>query len=135
MQRDDGRVVSNFVTRILDGTPIDIYGEGHQTRCFCYVDDMIEALIALMISDCATPVNLGSDREVSVTALAHLIGRVLKMPVYLRHTSALIDDPQERRPDLEKCHRVLGWQATTELEVGLLKTAAFFAQMQEPSHA
>ena len=127
MQRDDGRVVSNFVTRILDGTPIDIYDSDYQTRCFCYVDDMVEALIALMVSDCSTPVNLGSDREVSVIALAYLIGQVLEKPVSLRYAAAVLDDPQERRPNLEKCHRVLGWLATTPLEVGILKTAKFFA--------
>lgn len=135
MQNDDGRVVSNFVTRILDGAPIDIYGDGNQTRCFCYLDDMVEALVALMASDCTTPVNLGSDREVSVTALAHLIGQVLKKPVTLRHLQPLVDDPRERQPDLEKCRGVLGWRATTPLEAGLLKTAAFFAQTQEQIHA
>lgn len=135
MQRDDGRVVSNFVTRILDGKPIEIYGDGTQTRCFCYVDDMVEALIALMASDCSTPVNLGSDREMSVTELARLVGRVLEKPLTVRHVAALVDDPWERQPDLEKCRRVLGWQATTTLETGLLKTAAFFGQTQEHSHA
>jgi len=135
MQRDDGRVVSNFVTRILDGVPIEIYGDGRQTRCFCYVDDMVKALMALMTSDCATPVNLGADREVTVTELAHLVGRVLEKPVTLRYTPALIDDPRERQPDLEKCRRVLDWQATTSLEEGVLKTAAFFSQMREHSHA
>lgn len=128
MQRDDGRVVSNFVTGILAGTPIDVYGDGRQTRCFCYVDDMVNALIALMDSDCNTPVNLGVDHEVSVVELAHLVGRVLDKPVTLRHLPALIDDPRERRPDLEKCRRVVGWQATTTLEAGLLKTATFFAR-------
>lgn len=135
MQRDDGRVVSNFITRILDGTSIEIYGDGRQTRCFCYVDDMIDALIALMASDCTTPTNLGSDREVSITALAHLVGLALEKPIVVRHVPALVDDPQERRPDLEKCRRVLGWRATTTLEAGVLKTAAFFTQAQESIHA
>ncbi|TWG84085.1 UDP-glucuronate decarboxylase [Cupriavidus gilardii J11] len=135
MQRDDGRVVSNFVTRILDGEPIEIYGDGRQTRCFCYVDDMVEALIALMASGCATPVNLGADREVSVVELAHLIGRVLQKRVTVHHAPALRDDPRERQPDLEKCRRVLGWQATTPLESGLLKTAEYFAQLQAHCHA
>ena len=135
MQRDDGRVISNFVTRILDGAPIEIYGDGRQTRCFCYVDDMVEALITLMASDCATPVNLGANREVSVAELAHLVGRVLEKPVTLYHTPALVDDPRERQPDLEKCRRVLGWRATTPLEVGLSKTAAFFTRTQEQAHA
>lgn len=128
MQRDDGRVVSNFVTRILDGVPIDVYGDGQQTRCFCYVDDMVNALEALMASECTTPVNLGSDHEVSVTELAHLVGQVLERPVSLRHVLALVDDPRGRKPDLEKCRRELGWQATTSLEAGLSKTAAFFAR-------
>jgi UDP-glucuronate decarboxylase len=135
MQRDDGRVVSNFITSILDGKPIKIHGNGNQTRCFCYVDDMVEALVALMASDCTTPVNLGSDREISVTSLAYLIGQVLEKPVSLLHKPALVDDPRERQPDLEKCRSVLGWQATTSLEEGLLKTAAFFAGKTGYSHA
>lgn len=135
MQRDDGRVVSNFVTRIIDDEPVDIYGDGNQTRCFCYIDDMVEALITLMSSNCTEPVNLGSDREISVKALAYLIGQVLGKEVTLRHTPALDDDPLERRPDLEKCLRILGWQATTPLEDGLLRTAAFFANGQEYDYA
>lgn len=135
MQRDDGRVISNFVTRILDGTPIEIYGDGRQTRCFCYVDDMVDALIALMASDCVTPVNLGANREVSVGELAHLVGLVLEKTVTLQYSTALVDDPRERQPDLEKCRRVLGWQATTPLEEGLLKTAAFFTQTQVHGYA
>lgn len=135
MQRDDGRVVSNFVTRILEGAPIEVYGDGRQTRSFCYIDDMVKALIALMASNCYTPVNLGEDREVSVVELAYLVGRVLKKTVSLQHLPALIDDPRQRRPDLEKCRRVLGWQATTTLEEGVLKTAAFFAKSQDQIHA
>lgn len=135
MQRNDGRVVSNFITSILDSVPIEIYGDGRQTRCFCYVDDMVDALIALMASDCTTPVNLGSNHEVSVTALAYLIGQVLGKKVNLNYAPALVDDPRERQPDLEKCRHVLGWQATTPLETGLLKTAEFFMQTQEQSYA
>lgn len=135
MQRDDGRVVSNFLTRILDNEPLDIYGDGQQTRCFCYVDDMVDALMALMDSECTVPVNLGSDREITVNELARLAGQVLDRPVTLRHAPALVDDPRERQPDLARCRRVLGWQATTPLELGLLKTAAFFASKREPAHA
>lgn len=135
MQRDDGRVISNFITRILDGEPIDVYGDGAQTRCFCYVDDMVEALMALMASKCTTPVNLGSDREVSVKELARLVSRVLERPIAVRHVDALVDDPRERKPDLEKCRRVLSWQATTSLEAGLSKTAAYFTRTQEQAHA
>lgn len=135
MQRDDGRVISNFVTRVLDGEPIVVYGDGAQTRCFCYVDDMVEALMALMASECTTPVNLGSDREISVKELADLVGRVLERPITVRHVDALINDPRERKPALEKCRRVLGWQATTSLEVGLSKTAAYFARTQEQVYA
>lgn len=135
MQRDDGRVISNFVTRVLDDEPIAIYGDGDQTRCFCYVDDMVEALMALMTSECTTPVNLGSDREVSVKELARLVGSVLERPITVRHVDALADDPRERKPELEKCRRVLGWQATTSLEVGLSITAEYFARSPEQTHA
>ncbi|BCI68792.1 NAD-dependent epimerase/dehydratase family protein [Acetobacter aceti] len=131
MQRDDGRVISNFVTCLLDEKKIEIYGDGNQTRSFCYVDDMVDGLIALMASDCATPVNLGSDHEVSIMELACIVGRVIGKSVVITHCPALIDDPRERRPDLEKCRRVLGWQAITPLELGLRKTAAFFAKTQQ----
>jgi len=131
MRCDDGRVVSNFITRILGGQAIDIYGDGRQTRCFCYVDDMVEGLIALMDSDCSTPVNLGSDHEISITELAHIIGRMLNHSVVINHCPALTDDPRERQPDLEKCRRVLDWQATTSLEAGLQKTVASFEQMRQ----
>lgn len=134
MQRDDGRVVSNFITRVLEGQAIDIYGDGSQTRCFCYKDDMVEGLVALMASDCVTPVNLGSDREISIMELASIVGHVLGKPVAIKHGPALVDDPRKRQPDLEKCRRVLGWQATTPLEEGLRKTAMFFVQAQQ-THA
>ena len=126
MQRDDGRVVSNFVTRVLDGQPIQIHGDGRQTRSFCYVDDMVDALSRLMSSGCTTPMNLGSDHEISILELAQMVGQVLDRLVMIEHCAALVDDPRERKPDLEKCHSVLGWQATTLLKTGLAKTAAFF---------
>ena len=135
MQRDDGRVVSNFITRIQDGIPIEIYGDGLQTRCFCFVDDMVEALITLMASNCSTPVNLGDNHEISVAELAHLISRILGKPLSLSRAPALVDDPQERKPDLEKSSRMLGWKVSTPLEEGLLKTAASFLQTQERSYA
>lgn len=135
MQRDDGRVVSNFVNRIIDDEPVCIYGDGSQTRCFCYIDDMVDALIALMSSDCTEPINLGSDHEISIKTLAYLIGQILGKEVIVRYTPALLDDPLERRPDLEKCCRILGWKATTSLEDGLLRTANFFAKCQEHDNA
>lgn len=131
MQRDDGRVVSNFITRVLDGETIDIYGDGSQTRCFCYVDDMVNGLISLMASDCPTPVNLGSDREITIIELARIVGEVLGKPVKLNYAPALDDDPKERQPDLTKCRRELGWQTITSLETGLEKTAKFFLQAQQ----
>lgn len=129
MQHDDGRVVSNFITRVLDDQPIDVHGDGLQTRSFCYVDDMVDALTRLMASSCATPMNLGSDHEVSILELARTVGRVLNRSIMIEHRPALVDDPRERRPDLQKCRSVLGWRAATPLDSGLAKTAAFFERM------
>ncbi|MDD5273001.1 MAG: SDR family oxidoreductase [Methylovulum sp.] len=126
MQKDDGRVVSNFIVQLLSNAPVKLYGDGRQTRCFCYVDDMIEGLLGLMSSHCTTPVNLGSDNEISVVELAQLISDVLNKELAITYLPALIDDPKERRPDLSKCQRILGWEAKTSLRVGLANTAAYF---------
>lgn len=134
MQVDDGRVVSNFIVQSLNDVPITIYGDGRQTRSFCYVDDMIEGLLALMASDCTSPVNLGSDHEISIGELAVLVGEILGKHVPILTLPAQTDDPRERRPDLTKCRRILDWQARTLLSVGLAKTAAYFRQAREASH-
>lgn len=135
MQVDDGRVVSNFIVQGLAGEPVRIDGDGSQTRSFCYRDDMVDALVALMASDCTTPVNLGSDQEISISDLALQVGAVLGEPLHITHAPGRPDDPQERLPDLTKCRQLLGWQARTPLAVGLRKTAEYFKTLAEVSIA
>ena len=128
MHPADGRVVSNFIMQALRGDPITIYGEGSQTRSFCYVDDLIRGLMALMESgpEITGPTNIGNPVEFTVRELAE------KVIALTGSTSALVqeplpqDDPQQRQPDISKAKRELGWEPAVELEQGLIKTIEYF---------
>ncbi|GAB5467386.1 MAG: SDR family oxidoreductase [Rhodospirillales bacterium] len=128
MQPDDGRVVSNFLLQALRGEPLTIYGAGAQTRSFCYVDDLIDGLLALM--DCETaesgPVNLGNPREVTVKTLAETVLAVTGSKVPLRHLPLPQDDPLQRQPDIALARRLLDWEPRIPLREGLERTAAHF---------
>ncbi|MDD9199154.1 UDP-glucuronic acid decarboxylase family protein [Aliivibrio sp. S2MY1] len=133
MQVDDGRVVSNFIVGALTKHEICIYGDGSQTRCFCYIDDMVEGLVSLMGSDCKTPVNLGSDHEVTVNELANRVNAIFQQEINVVWQSIPQDDPMKRKPDLSKARRELNWNIATPLDMGLEKTAEYF-QGQIVSH-
>jgi UDP-glucuronate decarboxylase len=127
MLAEDGRVVSTFIVQALRGEPLTVHGDGSHTRCFCYVDDLISGLVALMDSSTTdAPVNLGSDVEIPVRELAQqvltLTGSVSKLDV--RPTPA--DDPRRRKPDLSRARTLLGWRARTSLGDGLRKTIDWF---------
>ncbi len=127
MRPDDGRVVSNFIVQALCGTPLTVYGDGKQTRSFCYVDDLICGLTALMASPTEEgPVNLGNPAECSMEELAALILELTgsRSPVVRLPLPA--DDPQRRRPDISKAERLLGWRPATSLHDGLISTVAYF---------
>jgi UDP-glucuronate decarboxylase len=130
MDAEDGRVVSNFVVQALNGHDITIYGTGHQTRSFCYVDDLIEGLIRLMGADpgFGAPINLGNPREFTVLELAQLVLDKTGSASRLRFLEALPDDPKQRRPDISRAHLVLGWQPTISLSDGLDRIIAHFAK-------
>ena len=128
MHPDDGRVVSNFIVQSLQGKPITIYGEGKQTRSFCYVDDTVEALLRLMAApdDVTGPMNLGNPREMTVLELAEMVVRmtgarseIVKMPLPA-------DDPMQRKPDISLARAKLDWEPVTSLEKGLEQTIAYF---------
>jgi UDP-glucuronate decarboxylase len=128
MSPEDGRVVSNFIVQSLKDNDITIYGDGTQTRSFCYVDDLVEGLVKLMTNSNATqsPINLGNPNEISVLELAQKIismtnsnSKVIQLPLPE-------DDPKQRKPDIDKAKKVLGWEPTTNLENGLFKTIEYF---------
>lgn len=128
MHQDDGRVVSNFVVQALKGDPITIYGEGSQTRSFCYVDDLIDALLLLMASaDRVTgPMNLGNPEEFTILELARRIIRLTNSKSKIIRKDLPQDDPERRKPDISLASTILGWSPRVNLEDGLTKTVDYF---------
>jgi dTDP-glucose 4,6-dehydratase len=127
MRPDDGRVVSNFIVQALRGQPLSIYGDGSQTRSFCYVDDEVTGILALLHSDLVGPVNIGNPDEMTVLELAEVILRVTGSTSTLDHHSIPVDDPSQRCPDISLARRALGWDPKVTLSVGVARTAAWFA--------
>ena len=128
MHPDDGRVVSNFIMQALRGEDITLYGDGSQTRAFCYVDDLIEGLIRLMESpaDVTGPINLGNPHEIPVRQLAEQVIALTGAASRLVHRELPQDDPTQRCPDIGRAQAVLGWQPRVQLEDGLQRTIAYF---------
>ena len=122
MRFNDGRVVSNFVVQALDGAPLTVYGEGKQTRSFCYVDDLIEGLVRLYRADRHEPVNLGNEGEFTMLELAELVRRILGSGAPVVREPLPVDDPKQRRPDLTIAKSVLDWSPGVGLEEGLRRT-------------
>ena len=131
MHPNDGRVVSNLVVQALRGEPITIFGEGTQTRSFCYVDDLVDGLIRLMDTpDAFTgPVNLGNEREFTILELAQLVIRLTGSSSTLVRKPLPADDPKQRRPDTRLAREHLSWQASVSLEQGLERTIAYFVRL------
>jgi UDP-glucuronate decarboxylase len=135
MHPNDGRVVSNFIVQALLGRDITIYGEGTQTRAFCYVDDLIDGLVRLMNSkdEVTGPINLGNPQEFSIATLASTVVDLTGSRSRLVHRPRPEDDPRQRRPDISKAQEVLGWAPRTPLAEGLKKTIAYFEDLlKEP---
>jgi len=130
MHPDDGRVVSNLLCQVLSGREVTIYGDGSQTRSFCYVSDMVEGLIALMESaiDGLEPINLGNPEERTVNELLGAISVLVGRPVAVRYLPLPVDDPRRRRPDIARAQALLGWQPRVPLAEGLARSAAWFAE-------
>ncbi len=131
MHPADGRVVSNFIMQALRGEPITIYGDGSQTRSFCYVDDLVGGLIALMESgpEVTGPTNLGNPREFTVRELAERVIDLTGSKSQLIEEPLPQDDPKQRQPDISKAKRDLGWEPTVPLEQGLVRTIDYFRQL------
>lgn len=128
MLPNDGRVISNFIVQALLGEPITIYGDGSQSRSFCYVDDLVEALIRLMNADFCGPMNLGNPLEVTILELAEHIRDRINPELPLIENPLPDDDPRQRQPDVSLAELQLGWKAQVSLEHGLEPTIAWFQQ-------
>ncbi|KZC02941.1 UDP-glucose 4-epimerase [Methylobacterium radiotolerans] len=131
MHPSDGRVVSNFVVQALRGAPITVFGEGHQTRSFCYVDDLVLGLQAMMATGAAItgPVNLGNADEFTIRQLADLVVDLSGSRSKLVHAPLPVDDPRQRRPDIALAEQLLDWRPTVPLREGLMKTIAYFERL------
>ena len=131
MHPDDGRVVSNFIMQALKNEPITIYGDGSQTRSFCFVDDLVEAFVRLMDTDDGVtgPVNLGNPREFTIKQLAETIIDLTGSGSSLDYKPLPEDDPQQRRPDIGLARELLAWEPSVQLKDGLQKTIQYFAGM------
>lgn len=126
MRVDDGRVVSNFAVQALTGRPLTLYGDGRQSRSFCYVDDLVRGLVALMDSDEPGPVNLGNPVEFTVAELAEVVIELTGAEVPIEHRPLPVDDPTQRRPDITAASLRLGWHPTVSLREGLERTIDHF---------
>jgi UDP-glucuronate decarboxylase len=128
MAPDDGRVVSNFIVQALQGQPLTIFGDGQQTRSFCYVDDLVEGLIRLMDSpdEVTGPINLGNPGEFTMLELAEKVLALVGGDSELDHRPLPQDDPVRRRPDITRAQEILGWEPTIKLDEGLAKTVDHF---------
>ena len=128
MHHADGRVVSNFIVQALQGDPITIYGDGSQTRSFCYVNDLVEGFLKLMDtnSDVTGPINLGNPSEFTMLELAEKVIETTASKSKIVYQDLPSDDPKQRRPDITKAREMLDWEPTIPLEEGLKKTTAYF---------
>jgi dTDP-glucose 4,6-dehydratase len=126
MKLNDGRVVPAFLDQALRGDPITVFGDGLQTRSFCYVSDLVDGLVRLMLSREIYPVNLGNPRETNMLEFASLIRDLVGSAADIVHRPLPEDDPRQRRPDISKAERILGWRPTVSLEDGLRRTVTYF---------
>ena len=131
MRPNDGRAIPTFVRQALEGKPLTLFGDGSQTRSFCYVDDLIHGLHMLMSTREHLPVNIGNPRELSLLELAETILRVTGSRSDIVYEALPVDDPKVRRPDIARAREVLGWEPTIELEEGLVRTLGM--QLAKPA--
>lgn len=124
LRLDDGRVVPNFIQQALRHEPLTIYGDGHQTRSFCFVDDLVDGIMCLMQSEEHSPINIGNDQETSIIAFATLINQITQNPAGMtfHQFDGLGDDPKQRRPDITRARTILNWQPQVSIEDGLRRT-------------
>ena len=126
MRQDDGRVIPNFITQALRDEPLTVFGDGSQTRSFCYISDLVAAICKLMLSDVIEPVNLGNPHEMTIKELAEKIISVTGSSSTITYRPLPQDDPKTRRPDITRAQNLLGWQPRATLEDGLCATIGWF---------
>ena len=130
MRLEDGRVVPNFIAQALRGQPLTVYGDGSQTRSFCYVSDLVEGVYRLLLSDEHEPVNIGNPREMNLLQFAELINALTgNRAGIVFEDKRILGDPQTRQPDISKARRVLGWEPKVEIEDGLRITIDYFTKV------
>jgi dTDP-glucose 4,6-dehydratase len=128
LQLNDGRVISNFMRQALRGEPLTVYGDGTQTRSFCYVSDEIEGILRLAWSEVHDPVNVGNPEEFTILECARLVLKVTGSKSVISHEPLPVDDPKQRRPDITKASRLLGWEPVVDLEFGLRLSMPYFQE-------
>ena len=126
MRTDDGRVISNFIVQAIRNEKITIYGDGSQTRSFCYVDDLINGMILLMQSEYRDPVNIGNPNEFSIMELANLVRELINPNLEFQYKDLPQDDPRQRKPSIKLAKEILNWEPKIELKEGLIKTIKWF---------
>ncbi len=131
MRPGDGRVVSNFIVQALRGEPLTVYGDGGQTRSFCYVSDQVEGIYRIFMSDIAGPVNIGNPDEFRVSELADLVLELTGSSSEIRHLPLPEDDPKVRQPDITRARELLDWEPQVPLREGLARTIEYFRGLQE----
>jgi len=131
MRLDDGRAIPNFSLQALRGNPITVFGDGRQTRSFCYVDDLVEGIFRLLQSELHSPVNLGNPEEWTVSQMAQTIKRLTGSDSAIEYHELPEDDPKVRQPDIARARAELDWHPTTKIEDGLIKTLEDFARRQK----
>ncbi len=131
MRPDDGRAVSNFIVAALQGKPLTVYGDGNQTRSFCYVDDEVRGFLALLDSDVMGPTNIGNPHEYTILELAQAVVEITGSSSDIIHQPRPVDDPTQRRPDITRAIAELGWQPEVDLRAGIERTASYFSQVLE----
>lgn len=135
MRLDDGRVLPSLVSCALAGQPLTVHGTGAQTRSFCFVDDLIEGILRLFDSDEVLPTNIGNPREMTILEFAQAVQRLMGTQLPIQFTPLPQDDPKQRRPDIGKAKRVLGWEPKVPLEEGLAKSLEYFKRRQAEAAA
>tara|TARA_B100001939_G_C16684900_1_gene506051 strand:- start:188 stop:703 length:516 start_codon:yes stop_codon:yes gene_type:complete len=125
MDIDDGRVISNFLVNVIKNKPLEIYGDGSQTRSFCYIDDLVDGLIKASLIDFNIPINLGNDNEISLNNLAKALKDTFKK-IKINYKEGVKDDPKMRKPDINRAKDLLNWSPKISLDKGLSLTIDYF---------